>query len=122
MVANLLENVKDALDGLPVASTIAWIDSKVALHWIRGEGTYKQFINNRVKKIRSTEFMTWKHVPGEQNPADIEAVAAQQQNYNSKKSGGKALLGFFMKVSGQGILPQYPQSKARQKQGRSKKI
>ena len=71
MAANLLENVKDALEGLPVTSTIAWIDSKVALHWIKGEGHYKQFVNNRVKKIRSKEFITWKHVPGEQNPADV---------------------------------------------------
>ena len=84
MAANLLENVKDALEGLPVASTMAWIDSKVALHWIRGEGNYKQFVNNRVKKIRSKEFITWKHVPGEQNPADIgsrgcSATKLQQQ-------------------------------------------
>ena len=41
MAANLLENVQDALEGLPVTTTIAWIDSKVALHWIRGEGNYK---------------------------------------------------------------------------------
>ena len=84
MAANLLENVKDALEGLPVTSTIAWIDSKVALHWIKGEGNYKQFVNNRVKKIRSKEFITWKHVPGEQNPADVgsrgcSATKLQQQ-------------------------------------------
>ena len=49
MAANLLENVK----GLLVISTIAWIESKIALHWIKGEGNYKQFVNSRVKKIRS---------------------------------------------------------------------
>ena len=84
MAANLLENVKDALEGLPVTSTIAWIDSKVALHWIKGEGNYKQFVNNRVKKIRSKEFITWKHVPGEQNRGDVgsrgcSATKLQQQ-------------------------------------------
>ena len=73
MAANLLENVKDDLEGLPVISTIAWIDSKVSFHWIKGEGNYKQFVNNRVKKIRSKALITWKHVSGEQNPADTES-------------------------------------------------
>jgi len=84
MAANLMENVKDALEGLPVTSTTAWVDSKVALHWIREEGNCKQFVNNRVKKIRSKDFIMWKHVPGEQNPADIgsrgcSATRLQQQ-------------------------------------------
>ena len=71
MAANLLENVKDALANFPVKQTVAWTDSKVALHWIRGEGNYKQYVQNRVKKIRSKDFITWRHIPGEQNPADI---------------------------------------------------
>ena len=71
MAANLLENVRDGLTNLPVKRTVAWTDSKVALHWIRGEGNYKQYVQNRVKKIRSKEFITWRHIPGEQNPADI---------------------------------------------------
>ena len=84
MAANLIENVKDALEGLSVTSTIAWIHSKVALNWIRREGNYKQFVNNRVKNIRSKDFIMWKHVPGEQNPADIgsrgcSATKLQQQ-------------------------------------------
>ena len=84
MAANLVENVKDALEGLPVTRIMAWLDSKVAFHWIKGEGNYKQFVNNRVKKIRSKEFITWKHIPGEQNPVDIgshgcSATKLQQQ-------------------------------------------
>ena len=71
MAASLLENVRDALANLPVKQTVAWTDSKVALHWIRGEGNYKQYVQNRVKKIRSKDFITWRHIPGEQNPADI---------------------------------------------------
>ncbi len=71
MAANLLENVKDSLEDLPVRRATAWSNSKVALHWIRGEGKYKQFVNNRVKKIQSKEFISWRHVPGEHNPADV---------------------------------------------------
>ena len=82
MASSLLENVTDAFEGLPVTSTIAWRDSKVALHWIRKD--CKQFFNSRVKKIRSKEFVMWKYVPGEQTPADIEnhgcsATKLQQQ-------------------------------------------
>ena len=68
MAANLLENV---FENLPIGRATAWTDSKVALHWIRGEGRYKQFVNNRVKKIRTKEFISWRHIPGECNPADV---------------------------------------------------
>ena len=70
MAANLLGNVRDALANLPVKQTVAWTDSKVALHWIRGEGNYKQYVQNRVKEMKSKDFITWRHIPGEQNPAD----------------------------------------------------
>ena len=52
MAANLAENVKNALEGQPVRSVHGWLDSTVALHSIRGEGSaYKQFVANRVNKI-----------------------------------------------------------------------
>lgn len=53
MAVNLVDNVRDALDGLPVRSTQCWLDSSVALYWIRGQGGYKQFVANRVQKIIS---------------------------------------------------------------------
>ena len=34
MTVNLASNVRDALDGLPVAKTHCWLDSSVALYWI----------------------------------------------------------------------------------------
>ena len=48
MAVNLLSNVQDALQGLPVTSLHCWLDSSVALHWILGGGDYKQFVANRV--------------------------------------------------------------------------
>ena len=52
MAANLAENVKNAPEGQPVRSVHEWLDSTVALHWIREEGSaYKQFVANRVNKI-----------------------------------------------------------------------
>jgi len=48
-----------------------WSDSTVALHWIKGRGSYKQFMTNRVRKISSKDFIEWRHVDTNHNPADI---------------------------------------------------
>lgn len=63
MAVNLVANVRNALDGLPISSTHCWLDSSVALYWIRGQGEFKQFVANRVKKINSHERVTWRYVP-----------------------------------------------------------
>ena len=71
MAVNLVDNVRDALDGLPVRSTHCWLDSSVALYWIRGQGEYKQFVANRVQKINSHKEVAWRYVPTADNPADL---------------------------------------------------
>ena len=71
MAANLAENTKNALDGQLVRSVTGWLDSTVALYWIKGGGTYKQFVANRVRKINEKEFIEWRHVTTDQNPADV---------------------------------------------------
>ena len=70
MATNLVYNVKEALEGFPVRKVYGWLDSTVALHWIRGDGEYKQFVGNQVKKIQKKQ-ITWRHVPTEKNPADV---------------------------------------------------
>ena len=49
---------------------IGWLDNTVALHWISGNGDYKQFVRNRVKKIQEKQYIQWRHVPTAANPAD----------------------------------------------------
>ena len=71
MATNLATNVKEALEGYPVDHAYCWSDSAVALHWIRGEGEYKQFVHNRVRKIQEKNWITWRHVPTKENPADL---------------------------------------------------
>ena len=71
MAVNLVDNVRDALDGLPVRSTHCWLDSSVALYWIQGQGEYKQFMANCVQKINSHKEVTWRYVPTAENPADL---------------------------------------------------
>ena len=70
MATNLVWNVQEALKGFPVTSVHGWLDSTVALHWIKG-GEYKQFVANRVRKIQAHPHIQWHHVPTDQNPADV---------------------------------------------------
>ena len=71
MTANLVDNVRTALEGYPIKSVHGWSDSTVVLHWIKGGGTYKQFVTNRVHKIKSKDYIEWRHVDTSHNPADI---------------------------------------------------
>ena len=43
----------------------------MALHWILGNGQYRQFVANRVKKIQDHPQIQWRHVPTSENPADL---------------------------------------------------
>ena len=71
MTVNLLTNVHNALTVCPVKSLNAWLDSTVALHWIRGASEYKQFVGNRVQKIKEKDSVIWRRVPTQENPADL---------------------------------------------------
>ena len=71
MASNLVHNVKQALQGLPVSGVYGWLDSTVALHWIKGHGEYKQFVHNRVRKIQEKGYIQWRYVNTCENPADL---------------------------------------------------
>ena len=71
MAVNLITNVREALDGLPISSMHCWLDSSVALYWIRGQGEHRQFVSNCVQKINSHQGVAWRYVPTTENPADI---------------------------------------------------
>ena len=78
VTANLAEKVKNVLQGQPVRSVHGWLDSTVALHWIRGEGSaYKRFVANRVNKIRDKTYIQWRLAGTDQNPADIGSIGCQ---------------------------------------------
>ena len=77
MATNLIINVKQALEGMPLTQLHGWLDSMVVLHWLKGGGQYKQFVANRVSKIQSYPEVSWHHVPNEENPADLGSRGGQ---------------------------------------------
>ena len=53
MVANLAENIRTSLPNHNIREVHGWSDSTVVLHWLQGNGSYKQFVHSRVSYINS---------------------------------------------------------------------
>ncbi|XP_028407828.1 uncharacterized protein LOC114530405 [Dendronephthya gigantea] len=88
MAANLVDNVRTALSGYPVRAVFGWLDSLVALHWIKGGGTYKQFVSNRVRKINEKDYITWRHVGTDDNPADQGSRGCEANHLTGESLNG----------------------------------
>ena len=72
MAKNLVMNVERAIDTVKVVVAVhCWSDSTVTLYWINGQGEYRQFVSNRVAKIKEQAHIQWHHVSTEENPADL---------------------------------------------------
>ena len=80
MAVNLVSNVERVLEGFPVTVMQGWLDSTVALYWINGGGEYKQFVANRISKIKSNLRLQWRHVPTKDNPADLGSRGGSVKN------------------------------------------
>ena len=80
MATNLVVNVRNAQRDLPEPMVYGWLDSTVALHWIVGNGKYRQFVANRVQKIKQHPQIQWRHVPTTDNPADLASRGGQVTN------------------------------------------
>ena len=71
MVANWLYNVCESLASYPITTIHGWLDSMVALHWIRSNhNEWKQFVSNRITKIRKKDYIEWSYCPTTDNSAD----------------------------------------------------
>ena len=103
MAKNLVSNVHEALEGFQVTSLHGWLDSTVALHWILAAGDCKQFVSNRVRKIRSHEQIQWRHIPTRENPADL---GSRGREIKRKSYGGMGQNGWLIKNFGLQILRQ----------------
>ena len=91
MAVNLVTNVQKALHTDPVGIH-CWLDSTVALYWIKGQGEYRQFdrVANRVHKIQQFSKVSWHHVPTSENPDDLRS---RRQNVINSQLRERALTG-----------------------------
>ncbi|KAL9975369.1 hypothetical protein ACROYT_G012524 [Oculina patagonica] len=79
-LANLMTVVYEALVHIvKVDAVFNWTDSQIVWWWINGESKqFKQFVQNRVQKIRSLwKKEHWRYCPSELNPADIASRGAK---------------------------------------------
>lgn len=53
-----------------VEHTYLWTDSTTVLYWLHSTAVLPQFVENRLKEIRSTPSLTVRYVPTKDNPAD----------------------------------------------------
>ena len=70
MVANLAENINSS-QRFKVTAVHRWSDSMVVLHCHKGNGTYEQFVQNRIDHINSKAKIQWHYVSTDENPADF---------------------------------------------------
>ena len=92
MSAYLVRNVKKALENLPIRNIYGWLDSTVALHWIKGNGEYKQYVSNHMRKIKEIDNIQWRYVPTDENMSDRGSREAKQDHLNGEwKHGPKWL-------------------------------
>ena len=55
MVEHLAENITDSLQRSKVKAVHGWSDSMVVLHWLKRNGTYKQFVQDQYKVTEEKE-------------------------------------------------------------------
>ena len=63
--------MKSALKNQNVRSVTGWIDITVVLYCLNEQGSYNQFVRNRVNKILERDDINWQYVPTRDNPADL---------------------------------------------------
>ena len=81
----LAETVSEKLE-IPLGQHTLWTDSMDVIYWIQGHSRrLKPFVANRVAEIqRKSDPVQWRHVPGEQNPADDATRGLDLKNLSAE--------------------------------------
>ena len=82
MTINFTTNVQQAPTDDYQATIHCWLDTTVALYCIKDGGAYRQFVANRIHKVRQHENVSWHYVPTGENPAD---VGSREEKINQNK-------------------------------------
>ena len=70
MLSRLMNHVKEVLKDRPIDDYHRWVDSTTVQYWIKGQGTWSQFVRNRTKTIQEKGYIQWHHVPTDDNSSD----------------------------------------------------
>lgn len=62
--------LKAELD-LKIERTVLWTDATTVLQWLNSSAVLPKFVENRISEIRRTPDLIIRHVPTNQNPADV---------------------------------------------------
>ena len=69
-LSKLMNHVKEVMEGQVVEEYHCWVDSITVLYWIKGHGTWSQFVRNRTEVIQDKQHLKWLHFPTKDNPSD----------------------------------------------------
>ena len=81
----LAETVSEKLE-IPLSQYTLWMDSMDVIYWIQGlSRRLKSFVANRVAEIQwKSDPAQWRHVPGDQNPADDATRGLELRNLSAE--------------------------------------
>ena len=91
MATNLLSNARIALHKYPIPNCYGWSDSTKVLFWLQNN-MYKQFVSNRVHKIKQQNFLQCNYVPTAENPADIGSRGCKEIDIKNTWANGPSYL------------------------------
>ncbi|XP_057292542.1 uncharacterized protein LOC130621250 [Hydractinia symbiolongicarpus] len=85
LLSSLIACISQSLGSVvPAALKFCWSDSIDVLCWVRNNNSSKQFVKNRVTKIRDlTPPAMWRFCPGKLNPADLPSRGVNKANKNN---------------------------------------
>ena len=84
MVEHLAENITDSLQRSKVKAVHGWSDSMVVLHWLKRNGTYKQFVQDQYKVTEEKEKWPKKNVIEPSKESEEEANILKKVFYKGK--------------------------------------
>ena len=104
LLSQLLSHIK-SLYLIPLNRVFAWTDSTIVLDWLVGNPRrFKVFVGNRVSNIIDSILAdNWKHVRGDDNPADCASRGLFPSELCNMSCGGKVQNGCLL-VANTGLM------------------